>query len=82
MPDLQITQEGIFFKLLRLYTEKARDLDKTPIVFLKRCAEWILHFKVLFEKLLLTGVLLLNWLCVTVIPVFRSAVGINVGNYR
>lgn len=82
-PEIEISQSGIFAKLLSLDTKKSTGPDKIPNEFLKRYAEWLsFYLKIIFDKSLQTESLPQDWLSARVVPVFKGGSRFTIENYR
>lgn len=83
MPELQVTEEGIFALLLDMDTKKAVGPDEIPNTFLRRYAEWVSKYLfVIFSASLVNCEVPLDWLSARVVPVYKSGDKHSVENYR
>lgn len=83
MPDLVISEQGIFALLLNLNVKKAIGPDDIPNAFLMRYAGWCAKFLyIIFNISLTQGVLPDDWKIAKVIPVHKSGCKLNAANYR
>lgn len=83
MPDVKISEQGIFNLLLNIDTKKSPGPDDIPNAFLKRYAEWCAKYLlILFKKSLSDGALPEDWKTARVKPLFKSGDKSNIANYR
>lgn len=76
VPDVQVTQEGIFEALLNLNTKKSSGPDNVPNAFLKRYAEWCSKFLfVIFNNVLEQAIVPDQWKTAKVIPIHEAVTG-------
>lgn len=83
LPDICLSQEGIFAALLNINKRKAVGPDDIPNEFLIRyaeCCSKYLYF--LFDKSLSVGAIPREWKCGRVIPIHKSGKKSVVSNYR
>ena len=83
MPDISISESGIYHLLTTLDEHKASGPDRISPYILKHCADEItpiLH--VIFNQSLLTSSLPNDWLKANICPVYKKGNRSNVTNYR
>lgn len=83
MPDITITEQGVFSLLLNIDSKKSPGPDNIPNEFLKRYAECISKYlTIIFRVSLEQHSVPRDWLCARVVPVHKSGDKHNVTNYR
>lgn len=83
IPDITITEPGIFSALLNLDPKKSAGPDRIPNAFLYRYAEWCSKYLyIIFNESLLSGVVPDDWKTAKVTPVHKSGDKLSVKNYR
>lgn len=83
VPDVQVSQEGIFEALLNLNTKKSSGPDNIPNAFLKRYAEWCSKFLfVIFSNVLEQAIVPDQWKIAKVVPIHKAGDRLQVCNYR
>lgn len=83
LPDLIISEEGVFSALLHLDTKKSAGPDEIPNAFFCRYAEWCSKYLVIiFRESLLQGEVPEEWKKAKLVPIYKSGVKYDVKNYR
>lgn len=83
IPDLVVTEEGIFSALLHLDAKKSAGPDDIPNAFLVRYAEWCSRFLfVIFRDSILRGEVPEDWKKAKVVPVPKTGDKFDIKNYR
>lgn len=83
LPDIAVSEEGVFASLLSLDTKKSSGPDDIPNEFLMRYAEWCSKYLYcLFEKSLREGSVPDDWKCARVVPIHKSGSTDDTTNYR
>lgn len=83
MPDVIISEEGVFNLLLKLDIKKSPGPDDIPNAFLKQYAEWCSKYLcVLFTRSLKEGVLPCDWKTARIKPLHKSGEKTCIENYR
>lgn len=83
IPDIEITESGVFNMLLNLDIRKSSGPDDIPNCFLKRYAEWVSKYlKVLFMKSLEFGQVPGDWKTARVKPLHKTGNKQHIKNYR
>lgn len=83
MPDITVSEKGIFNMLLKLDVKKSSGADEIPNAFLKRYAEWVAKYLcILFTKSLKEGQLPIDWRTAKVKPLHKKGKKDEISNYR
>lgn len=83
LPELLITEEGIFSALLSLDIRKSSGPDEIPDAFLFRYAEWCAKYLyIIFSESLQKGEVPSDWKIGKIIPIHKSGDKLTVTNYR
>lgn len=73
MPELVLSESGIFNLLLNINDKKASGADNIPNAFLRRYAGWVSrYFYLIFQASLLQSKLPEDWLCGKIVPIYKS----------
>lgn len=83
MPDIVLSEQGIFSLLLDLDVKKSPGPDGIPNEFLKRYAEWVSKYLlIIFNASINQSQLPDDWLTARVTPVYKSGSKYDIENYR
>lgn len=83
MPELVLSESGIFNLILNINDKKASGPDDIPNAFLRRYAEWVSRYLfVIFQASLRQSKLPADWLCGKIVPIHKSGNKMATENYR
>ena len=83
MPEITVTEEGVFKLLLNLKENKASGPDQTPAKILKAAAKPLSKcLTVVFNSSLGSGILPHDWCTANITPIFKKGERYKASNYR
>lgn len=83
VPDLDVSQEGIFEALSNLNTKTSCGPDNTPNILPKIYAEWCSKFlQIIYTRVFEHGILPDQWKMANVVPIYKAGDKQQVSNYK